>query len=74
MKSGTGQRHDHTLLSLTRKDPRCRHFAPYPFIHSNIGSVRTVPTNQEHIFVWFMTIRGKQILAMAIGIQKDIWG
>ena len=31
-----------------------------------------VPTNKE-VFVWFMTMWGKQILARAIEIQKEIW-
>ena len=30
-----------------------------------------VPTNKEVYFVWFMSMRGKQVSARAIEIQKE---
>ena len=32
--------------------------------------LRTVPTNKKSIFMWFMTMRGRQISSRAIEIQK----
>ena len=41
----------------------------------NLATLRAVPTNTEVFFsVRFMTMREKQILARAIGIQKENWG
>ena len=41
------------------------------------GLLRTVPTctnTDRSIFAQFMTMQEKQILARAIGIQKENWG
>ena len=37
-------------------------------------TLRTVLTKYRSIFLLFMTMREKQILARAIGIQKENWG
>ena len=39
----------------------------------HLSVLRTVPTNTEIIFGHFMTMREKQIVARAIGIQKENW-
>ena len=36
--------------------------------------LKTVPTNTEVFFAQFMTVREKQFLARAIGIQRENWG
>ena len=38
-----------------------------------LSVLRTVPTNTEIFFGQFMTMREKQIVARAIGIQKENW-
>ena len=38
------------------------------------NTLMTVPTNKEVFFVWFMTMRGKQISARDIEMEKENWG
>ena len=38
------------------------------------GDLRTVPTNTEVFFLRSLTMWEKQILARAVGIQKENWG
>ena len=40
----------------------------------HLRRLRTVPTTKEVFFARLMTMREKQILARAIGIQKENWG
>ena len=47
----------------------------YPHLGATSSvALRTVPTNKEVFWGWLMTMRGKQILARAIEIQKENWG
>ena len=51
--------------------PSISYFGNFFFTLYNL---RAVPTNTEVFFAQFMTMREKQILARASGIQKQNWG
>ena len=55
-----------TLILFSEKD--CRH------LHKSTYNLRAVPTNTEIFYARFMAMQEKQILARAIGIQKENWG
>ena len=40
----------------------------------NKSFLRMVPTKKEVFLPCFMTMQGKQVVARAVGIQKENWG